>query len=151
MALADDIELLAKVPLFAGLAPDQLRLIAFGAEHRTVAKGQALFREKSPAECAYVVAKGEFELSTLARGGKTKIEGLAGPGVMLSELALVSMVERKFTAIAVEDADVIRITRALFHRLLEEYPDMAVVVESRIRAAIASLVDGASAMAGRFE
>jgi CRP-like cAMP-binding protein len=151
MALADDIELLAKVPLFAGLAPDQLRLIAFGAEHRTVAKGQALFREKSPAECAYVVAKGEFELSTLARGGKTKIEGLAGPGVMLSELALVSMVERKFTAIAVEDADVIRITRALFHRLLEEYPDMAVVVESRIRVAIASLVDGATAMAGRFE
>lgn len=151
MALADDIELLAKVPLFAGLSSDQLRLIAFGAEHRPVGKGQALFREKSPAECAYVVTRGQFELSTLARGGKTMVEGVAGPGVMLSELALVSMVERKFTAVALEDGDVIRITRALFHRLLEEYPDMAVVVEGRIRAAIASLIDGAAAMAHRFD
>jgi len=100
MALADDIELLAKVPLFAGLSSDQLRLIAFGAEHRPVGAGQALFRERSPAECAYVVARGTFELSSLARGGKPRVEGVAGPGVMLSELALVSMVERKFTAIA---------------------------------------------------
>ncbi|GEO85852.1 MULTISPECIES: cyclic nucleotide-binding domain-containing protein [Alphaproteobacteria] len=151
MALADDIDLLAKVPLFAGLSSDQLRLIAFGAEHRPVAKGQALFREKSPAECAYVVARGEFELSTLGRGGKPKSEGVVGRGVMLSELALVTMVERKYTAVASEDADVIRITRALFHRLLEEYPDMAVVIEGRIRAALASLIDGAAAMAGRFE
>ena len=114
-------------------------------------KGQALFREKSPAECAYVVTRGRFELSTLARGGKAKVEGVAGPGVMLSELALVTMVERKFTAVALEDGDVIRITRALFHRLLEEYPDMAALVETRIRAAIGSLIDGAAAMAGRFE
>ncbi len=70
---------------------------------------------------------------------------------MLSELALVTMVERKFTAVALEDGDVIRITRALFHRLLEEYPDMAALVETRIRAAIGSLIDGAAAMAGRFE
>lgn len=151
MALADDIELLAKVPLFAGLSSDQLRLIAFGAEHRPVGKGQALFREKSPAECAYVVTLGQFELSTLARGGKPRVEGVAGPGVMLSELALVSMVERKFTAVALEDGDVIRITRALFHRLLEEYPEMAAVVEGRIRAAIAGLIDGAAAMAHRFD
>lgn len=151
MALADDIAILAKVPLFAGLSPDRLRLIAFGAEHRPVGKGQALFREKSPAECAYVVTRGRFELSTLARGGKARVESVAGPGVMLSELALVTMVERKFTAVALEDGDVIRITRALFHRLLEEYPDMAALVDARIRAAIGSLIDGATAMAGRFE
>ncbi|NML75586.1 cyclic nucleotide-binding domain-containing protein [Rhizobium sp. S-51] len=151
MALADDIDLLGKVPLFADLSPDQLRLIAFGAEHRTISKGQALFREKSPAECAYVVSRGRIELSTIGRGGKQEVEATVGPGVMLSELALVTMVERKFTATALEDGDVIRITRALFHRLLEEYPDMARVVEGRIRAAIGSLIDGASAMAGRFE
>ena len=31
MALSDDIALLSKVPLFAGLADDKLRLMAFGA------------------------------------------------------------------------------------------------------------------------
>lgn len=150
MALADDIELLSGVPLFAGLDSDQLRLIAFGAEHRPVASGQALFREKSPAECAYVVARGRFELSSLGRGGKPRIEAVAERGTMLSELALVTMVERKYTAVATEDADVIRITRALFHRLLEEYPEMAAIIEARIRTAINGLIDGAAAMADRF-
>lgn len=150
MALADDIELLSGVPLFSGLDGDQLRLIAFGAEHRLVASGQALFREKSPAECAYVVARGRFELSSLGRGGKPRVEAVAEQGTMLSELALVTMVERKYTAVAMEDADVIRITRALFHRLLEEYPEMAAIIEARIRASISGLIDGAAAMADRF-
>jgi len=151
MALSDDIDLLSRVPLFQGLDSDQLRLIAFGAEHRTVSAGQALFREKSPAECAYVIARGRLELSTLGRGGKPKVETVAERGTMLSELALVTMVERKYTAIALEDCDVIRVTRALFHRLLEEYPEMAAVVQDRIRQSVASLIEGAAAMAHRFQ
>ncbi len=151
MALSDDIELLSAVPLLQGLDADQLRLIAFGAEHRHVSAGQALFREKTPADCAYVIARGQFELSLLGRGGKPRIEAVAGVGTMLSELALATMVERKFTAIALEDSDVIRITRALFHRLLEEYPAMAAVVGDRIRDNIAALAFDAGAMTGRFD
>ncbi|MCJ8239806.1 cyclic nucleotide-binding domain-containing protein [Peteryoungia algae] len=150
MALSDDIELLAALPLFSGLDNDQLRLIAFGAEHRQVAAGQALFREKAPAECAYVIARGEIELYVIGRDGKPHLETRVGPGVMLSELALVTMVERKYTAVAAADVDVIRITRALFHRLLEEYPQMARQVEGRIKQSLASLIEGAGALAPRF-
>lgn len=150
MALSDDIELLAALPLFSGLDNDQLRLIAFGAEHRQVAVGQALFREKAPAECAYVIARGEIELYVIGRDGKPHLETRVGPGVMLSELALVTMVERKYTAVAAADVDVIRITRALFHRLLEEYPQMARQVEGRIKQSLASLIEGADALAPRF-
>ena len=151
MALSDDIDLLSAVPLFSGLDTDQLRLVAFGAEHRQIATGQVLFREKSPAECAYVVVSGTLELHVIGRGGKSRLETTVGKGVMLSELALVTMVERKFTAVAREDVDVIRITRAMFHRLLEEYPSMARHVEARIKQSISALVDGTAAMAGRFE
>lgn len=150
MALSDDIELLAALPLFSGLDNDQLRLIAFGAEHRQVAAGQALFREKAPAECAYVIARGEIELYVIGRDGKPHLETRVGPGVMLSELALVTMVERKYTAVAAADVDVIRVTRALFHRLLEEYPQMARQVEGRIKQSLASLIEGADALAPRF-
>ncbi|EHS52002.1 putative transcriptional regulator, Crp/Fnr family [Rhizobium sp. PDO1-076] len=151
MALSDDIDLLSAVPLFSGLDTDQLRLVAFGAEHRQIATGQVLFREKSPAECAYVVVSGALDLHVIGRGGKSRLETTVGKGVMLSELALVTMVERKFTAVAAEDVDVIRITRAMFHRLLEEYPAMARHVEARIKQSISALVDGTAAMAGRFE
>lgn len=151
MALTDDIRLLANVPLFGGLGDDQLRLIAFGSEHRHLSSGQTLFREKSPAECAYIVASGNIELSTAGRTGKPEIEATAGPGTLLSELAMVTLVERKFTAVATEESDVIRISRALFHRLLEEYPDIAAVVENRIRDNIAAMAASTAAMQHRFE
>lgn len=151
MALSDDIELLSAVPLFSDMDTDQLRLIAFGAEHRQIAAGQVLFREKSPAECAYVVSAGSFELHVIGRGGKSRLETTVGKGVMLSELALVTMVERKFTAVAKEDADVIRIPRAMFHRLMEEYPAMARLVEARIKQSISALIDGSVALAARFD
>lgn len=150
MALADDIRLISQVPLFQGLDGDQLRLIAFGAERRGVAAGQELFRERSPAESAFVVASGRFELLAAGRDGNLVVEKIAGPGTLLSELALVTMVERKFTAIALEDSEALRITRSLFHRLLEEYPQVGRAVEARIRENIAGLAKAAAAMQHRF-
>lgn len=150
MALMDDIRLLSQVPLFAGLSEDQLRLIAFGAERRRVSTGQLLFRENSPAECAFLVIKGLFELSNMGRGGKPILATRSGEGTLLSELALFTLCERKFTAVAAEDSEVIRITRTLFHRLVEEYPDVADMVIARIRDNLASLASGAAAMQHRF-
>lgn len=140
MALHDDIRLLFSVPLFQGLNDDQLRLLSFGAERRALLAGMTLFREKSPAECAYVIASGQIELMTHAKSGKPRSEGVFGPGTLLSELALVTLVERKYTAQALEDSEVIRIPRPLFQRLMEEYPAVAAVVEDRIRDNIQGLV-----------
>lgn len=150
MALNDDIALLTAVPLFHGLDREQLRLIAFGAEHRRVPSGEILFQEHAPAECAYIIARGKLELSKTGRDGERHVEAVVGPGAFLSELALATMVERKFTAVALQDTDVIRITRSLFHRLIEEYPDMARTVENRIRDSIATLAQQASALQHRF-
>ena len=150
MALADDIRLLARLPLFKDMGEEELRLIAFGADRRHLAAGQTLFREKSPAECAYVVARGSFELSA-HESGSAGAPGIAGAGTLLSELALVTLVERKFTAVALEESDVIRITRALFHRLMEEYPDAARRIEARIRQNLAAMALQAAAMLHRFE
>lgn len=150
MALTDDIKLLAQVPLFQGFSDDQLRLIAFGAEKRKIAEGQALFREHSPAECAFVVSRGGFDLWSGDKSGKASVQASAGNGTLLSELALFTLCERKFTAIATEDSEVIRITRILFHRMVEEFPEVADVVFDRIRGNIAALASGAAALQGRF-
>ena len=83
MALTDDIMLLGQVPLFAGFSDDQLRLIAFGAERRRVAAGQTLFREHSPAECAFAVTSGHFELFSAGRDGKPVLQATPGKGALL--------------------------------------------------------------------
>ncbi|PZM09643.1 cyclic nucleotide-binding domain-containing protein [Rhizobium tubonense] len=150
MALTDDIRLLSHLPLFQGMGDEQLRLIAFGADRRHIAAGQTLFREKSPAECAYVVTGGSFELTTLDQKGSSRVEAVVQPGTLLSELALVTLVERKYTAVALEDSDVIRITRSLFHRLIEEYPEAARLIESRVRDNFNTMAKQAAAMLYRF-
>ncbi|QRM53513.1 cyclic nucleotide-binding domain-containing protein [Sinorhizobium sp. BG8] len=150
MALNDDIALFSKVPLFSGLSEDKLRLMAFGAERRRIVEGQTLFREGTSADCGFVIASGLFRLTSMARDGSPRDEGKAGAGTLLSELAMISAVERKYTAVAEEDSDVIRINRPLFRRMLEEYPDVAVIVEARIRANLEAMIGRVSSTAHRF-
>ena len=150
MSLTDDISLLAKVPVFQELSDEQLRLIAFGTEKRRLTKGQVLFKESSPAECAYIVCNGTIELSVENQNGQQVHQFNAGVGVMLSELALFTLCERKFTAIAASDVEVLRVTRAIFHRLVEEYPDIGHSVMRRIQDNIARLASGAAGMQHHF-
>ncbi|KQS83917.1 MULTISPECIES: cyclic nucleotide-binding domain-containing protein [unclassified Rhizobium] len=150
MALNDDIALLSLVPLFAGIDEDKLRLIAFGAERRRLNRGQQLFREGAPADCAYAVASGSFTLTRSLVDGSTETIDTVGRGTLLSELAMISFVERKFTATAEEDSEVIRINRPLFRRMLEEYPEVAVIVETRIRDNLQTMISKMQKLARKF-
>lgn len=150
MALNDDIALLSIVPLFCDISEDKLRLIAFGAERRKLQAGQMLFREGSPADCAFVVAAGRFELSRTGKGGQSVPLGFAERGTLLGELAMVTSVNRSMTAIAPDTAEVIRINRPLFRRMLEEYPDIAGIIRQRIDENLAALNADLGRISGRF-
>jgi len=150
MALKDDIHLMASVPAFVELGEEQLRLLAFGAEHRRLEDGQILFREASPADCAFVVVSGQLALSTTGRNGENVEAGIAGPGAMVSELAMIAATERKATAAASGNTEVLRITRALFHRMMEEYPDVGRQTETRLRAQFSAMAKDLAALQGKF-
>ena len=64
-------ELLAEAPVFAGLPPDALTLIAGCAQNVGFEQGELLFREDEPADTFYVVRLGRvaLELHTPERGG----------------------------------------------------------------------------------
>ncbi|KAF0120109.1 MAG: hypothetical protein FD152_4276, partial [Xanthobacteraceae bacterium] len=63
MALDDDIALLSRVPLFAGLGGEPVRLLAFSTETRFLRDGDVLFKEGQAADCGYVVAAGQIALT----------------------------------------------------------------------------------------
>jgi CRP-like cAMP-binding protein len=152
MALKDDIAILSRVPVFAGLGEEHLRLLAFGAERLRVGDGQVLYRQGGPADCAFVVTRGQIRLSALNRNGSgEEPQGLAEPGAMLSELAMVMATERRFTATAIGDSEVLRVTRALFHRMVEEYPDVGRMVEARLRQKFSDMTASLAALADRFK
>ena len=124
MALDDDIRILSGVGLFGDLTPEQLRLLAFGAEQVRLAAGREIYRENAPADCAYVVVSGKVVLYRDG-GGEAVAVARVGPGTLLGELALITVTTRLTYAAAETDVELIRLNRSHFRRILEEYPEAA--------------------------
>ena len=137
MALEDDIALLSQVSLFQGMDRDVLRLIAFAAEARQLRAGDTLFRKGDLSDGGFVVARGSI---VLMDGDASQIEAVAGPGTLLGELALIAETRRPATAGAREHCGLLRLSRAMFRRTLEEYPRFA----QRLHADLLSRVRGLS-------
>ncbi|MEX6505016.1 cyclic nucleotide-binding domain-containing protein [Jiella sp. M17.18] len=149
MSLESDIAILRTVPLFDDLETDQLRLLAFGAEHRRLRAGEFVFRENARADAGFVIASGQVAL-VRGRGEAETVVGSYGPGALLGELALITETKRPASAKTETDCDLIRITRPLFRRMLEEYPEFAARLHTRLRDQLETLMAEIIAMEGRF-
>ena len=134
MSIEDDIAFLERVPTLRLLGRTALRILAIGAESRYVHDGEALFHAGDAADSGYVVQEGSFELRPAGPGGA---EVIAGPGTLLGELALLAETARPATAVAREPSTVIRISRSLFLKMLEGYPDAAQTLREQIAARMA--------------
>lgn len=129
MSIEDDIAFFERVPTLRLLGRTALRILAIGAESREVDEGQILFRAGDAADGGYVIQEGSFRLR--ADKSERVEEIIAGPGTLLGELALLTPVRRPATATACEPATVIRISRSLFLKMLEGYPDAAVTLRQQ--------------------
>ncbi len=138
MALGGDIERLTRVPLFAALNRDALRLVAFAAENRTLRAGDVLFRPGEAAAGAILVTAGAVALGPSTRD--VAADAGAGPGTLIAARALLTEARHDTAAIARQTSAVLLIPRVAFLRALAEYPDDAV----RLRR------DWARALAGRL-
>jgi CRP-like cAMP-binding protein len=120
MSIEDDIALLQQGPVLGLLGRDALRILAIGAESRTVQRGAVLFNAGEPADGAFVVERGAISLRT--PGGH---ESVVRRGAVLGEFSLLVESPRAFTAAAREFSSVMRITRPLFLKMLDGYPEVA--------------------------
>ena len=131
MALEDDIRTLSGVKLFESFTREQIRLIAFGSENLEVPAGREIYREGAEGDCAFVIASGTVDL-VHDRDGKRVVLGKAEVGEILGELALITANRRIATAVARGNCELVFIPRQLFRRMLEEYPELAERLQSRI-------------------
>ena len=143
MSIDNDIAVLEQVPMLRALGRAALRLIALGAEAREVQPDEILFRPGERIDCAYVVQAGRFRLSTNpAQPGKV-ID--VGPGTMLGEFALISDAAQPVCAAAQGPCTVIRISRSMFCKILEDDANAALrlhdYVAHRARQSISEVLE----------
>jgi len=136
MSLEDDMVLLSRVAMLAGMERDALRLLAFAAETRQLRAGDVLFRKGEASDGGYVVAKGAIAL--IEDETKTA-DAIIGPGGLIGELALITDTKRPATAIAREPSSVMRITRSMFRRTMEEYPELAQRLATDLRHRVTAM------------
>ena len=127
MLLKDEVGMLRQVPLFSGVAPAKLKLLAFTSDRETYAPGQLLFRQGDVGDAAYVVLSGKAEVMVDSPAGQIKVAEV-DPNSIVGEIAILCNVSRTATVRATTAVEALRIRKDHFLRLLGEYPEMTVEI-----------------------
>jgi CRP-like cAMP-binding protein len=150
MTIEDDIAFLERVPTFAQLGFSALQIVAIGSETRRLEDGEVLFRAGETADAGYVIQEGSLKL-TIHDPRRSDPSVTMGPGVLVGELALLTETVRPVTAIAAEPTIVIRISRSLFRKVLEGFPEAARLMRDRLAARANQASDEISIVRGTLD
>ena len=110
----DRLELLQRVPLFAGIPPMGLEEIARIVEEVEVPAGEALTHEGRHEGYFFVVVSGTVRVE---RGGR--VINTIGAGDFLGEIALLDGGPRTATAVTETPCRLLSLTNQRFHQLLD--------------------------------
>jgi CRP/FNR family cyclic AMP-dependent transcriptional regulator len=116
---------LAKSPLFAELAPNELDALTRAAEQREFARDEVIFTMQEPADGLYVIATGRVKVAVSSSGGKELILATLGPGQFFGEMSLLDDEPRSANVVAQLPTAAYRIRRQEFDNLLESHPAIA--------------------------
>ena len=127
MSLREEVELLQRIPLFANVEASKLKLLAFTSERIAFVSGQVLFRQGDAGDAAYIIIEGEAEVLVNGASGPIQVAVL-GRNEIVGEIAILCDVPRTATIRALQRVVCLRISKDLFLRLINEFPQIAVAV-----------------------
>jgi len=122
MSVRADAETLRSIPIFADCDAVHLQLLAFASERQQFRAGETLIVQDQPGTSAVLILSGEADL-LVERNGNEEIIGSAGPGALLGEVAMIGGAAYSVTARARAPLSAASISRGLFMRVAEEYPE----------------------------
>jgi signal transduction histidine kinase len=134
---------LRRVPLFAGLAEEDLEQLYRMAETVSLDAGELVFEEGSPGDALYVVLDGELEVSK-RQGGQDVVLAVRGVGDFIGEMSLLEQAPRSASVRTLRETRLLMISQAAFDTLLScspsAYLTMLRTVTSRLRSTESMLV-----------
>lgn len=121
-------ELLARVPAFETLTPDDLLRVAGVAVPRSFAPHETVFREHDDSDTCYVVRSGHARALREHSDGRQITLAQFGSGDIFGELAMFSSERRSATVEAVDALEVVAILGNDMRSLMRRHPDIAVAL-----------------------
>jgi signal transduction histidine kinase len=125
--------ILRQLPLCTGLPDADLERLCAMAQTETVAAGQVLMEEGSPADAAYLVLDGLFEVTT--RSGERDLAiATCGTGALLGEISLLEQAPRTATVRAVVDSHLLEISQATLEQVVSQSPGAGLAILRTVTA-----------------
>ena len=144
MSLNQEVELLKKIPLFANIETPKLKLLAFTSERMAFHAGETVFEQDEIGDAAYIIIDGEADIVRRGPDGPVTLARVRRND-FVGEIAILCDVPRTATVRARTDLTTLRISKDLFFRLINEFPQMAV----EIMRVLAQRLEKTSAAAAR--
>lgn len=113
-------EILKGQVLLEDLSETELNKAAGIIKKMAFKKREAIFKEKEDAKGIYLIYSGKIEISKITPDGWKQTLAILVPGNFFGELSLIEKRLHDATAVAVEDAEILLITKEDFERMENE-------------------------------
>ncbi len=138
---SDDVALLSRLPMLAGLDGAQVALLLDNAEVIDAPRRTVLFRQGEPASRFYVILDGCVMLHRVSANGHESVISLMNRGDSFAEAAMFDSAEFPVTATVLVDARLLVVTAQSFVQRLREEPSLGLNIMASMSRQLRRLVE----------
>jgi len=131
---------LARASLFAGLEENELSFLARRAVRRHYQAGHIIFSAGDACAGLFVVEHGQVRIFKTSAGGREQVLSIEGPGGSMAELPVFDGGDYPASACALEDCDLVFVSKQDFQALCVAHPQVALKVLKVVGARLRRLV-----------
>jgi predicted acylesterase/phospholipase RssA len=118
------LDVLGSLELLSGLDSAALQDLVSESERVHFVRGDVLMKPGEQADCMYVVISGRLHIALQTPDEPERVVREVGPGESLGEMALISGEPRSATVRAARDAELLKVSKSGFDRLIHGYPEV---------------------------
>jgi CRP/FNR family transcriptional regulator len=115
---------LSKISLFNSLTPSEIKEITPYIIPFSVRKKEVIFSEGDPSDWFYIVLDGKVKITKLSMDGKEIILEIIPPLDFFGGLAVIKGFPYPANAVAMEDSQLLKISRSNLMRILDRFPNL---------------------------
>jgi CRP/FNR family transcriptional regulator, nitrogen oxide reductase regulator len=139
---------IARIPLFQRVGPEDRQRVASASQLHTFARGEEIFEEGEAPQTFVIVLDGRAKIYKHLPNGKELILQVFGVGDLLGAVAVYEGRAYPASAQAIEPTTCLLIPRPLFFSLLEQSPSMLRGVLSGLTIRLIELTDRLAELSG---
>jgi len=124
----DDYKILRKIPIFTDLKDSILEKIYSRMQKKTYKKGNLILMEEEFGDTLFILSKGSVKITRMSEDGREVILSILGEGDFFGEMSILDGESRSANVVALEDSEVFTLRRADFLDLLEQHPQIAIIL-----------------------